>query len=196
MRRCPDETVGSRLGKPGVGIEGDDVADPLGHHGRLPADRNERSALGAAKKPVQLVELASLSFPADPLAFLLVPETPAMQQEETAPSSRWTLVFLVEASDAVGQRGEEILVTGHVLAGCVRPVAQEGKMEIAFGICQVVDFEPLDLLFDVVVAREQHRHDDQGSKLRRHALGQLELGEQPGLNENRDQAMDEGHRDL
>ena len=60
-------------GQDAVGIQGDDVADPLGHDGRLPVDWNERGVLGAAKQPVQLVELPSLPLPADPLAFPRVP---------------------------------------------------------------------------------------------------------------------------
>jgi hypothetical protein len=190
VRCCPNKAVSARLGKPGVGIQSDDVADPLGHGGRLPADWNERGVPGSAKKPVQLVELSSLPLPADPLAFLLIPEASTMQQDKPAPASGRSLVSLVEARDAVGQRGEQIFVAGHALAGRVPPVAQQGKVEMAFGICQVVHLEPLDLLIDVVGAREQHRHHNQSSKLRRHALGELELGEQAGLNENRNQTMD------
>ncbi len=85
VRDRPDQSVGGPFGKPGVGIQGDDVANPLGHRGRLSVDRDERGVRGAAKKTVQLVELPSLPFPSDPLAFPLVPQTPAMQQKEPLP---------------------------------------------------------------------------------------------------------------
>src|SRR5206468_12463521 len=70
------------LFRSGVGIQGDDVADALGHRGRPTTDWKERGVPGAAKKPVQLMELPALPLPSDPLAFLLIPETPTMQRSE------------------------------------------------------------------------------------------------------------------
>ena len=134
MGRCPNEAVRARLWKPRVGIQGEDEADPVGNRGRLSINGYEGGVRGASEKPVQLAELSSLPFPADPLAFLLVPETATMQQEETAPCAGWALVLLVEAPDAVRQRGEEVLVVGQVLAGRVGPVAQEGEVEMALGV--------------------------------------------------------------
>ena len=134
VRRCPDQTVGTFLRQPGVCIQGEDVADPLGHRGRLPANGNEGGVPRAPEQPVQLVELPSLPLPADPLAFLLVPETPTVQQKETAPILGGTPVFLVEARDAVGQCVEELLVAGHTLLGRIRPVAQECEVKMAFRI--------------------------------------------------------------
>ena len=151
---------------------------------------------GAAKQPVQLVELAALPLPADPLAFLLVPETPAVQQQEARPASGRTLVACVETLDALGQRGNELVVAGHALAGRVRPVGQQGKVEMTFGIGQVVHLESFELLLEVGEAREQRGHGDHGSKLRRHTLRELELRKPPGRKQSRNQAMDEGHRDL
>ena len=116
VRHRPDQAVGGALGKPGIGIQGDDVADALGHRGRPSADRNERGVGGAAKQPVQLVELPAFPLPADPLAFPLVPETPTVQQKEPFPASGRTLVPCIETVDAVGQRGNELLVAGHALA--------------------------------------------------------------------------------
>ena len=119
-----------------------------------------------------------------------------MQQKEPLPATGRTPVPQVEVRDAVGERGKEILVAGHPLIGRVRPVREEGKVEMAFGIRKIVHLEPLELPFDVGLAREQRGHDDQGPKLRGHALGELELGEQPGRNEKRYQAVDERHRDV
>ena len=119
-----------------------------------------------------------------------------MQHEEPLPPSGRALVLLIEARDAVDQGGEELIVSGHVLMAGVRPVGKEGKVEMPFGVRQVVHLEPLDLLFDVGPAGEKRGHDDHGSKLRRHSLGELELGVQPGCNEKRHQAMDQGYRDL
>ena len=119
-----------------------------------------------------------------------------MQQKEPFPASGRALVPCIETVDAVGQRGNELLVAGHALAGRVRPVGQEGKVEMAFRIGKVVHLESFELLLDVGVVREQRRHGDQGSKLGRHALGELELGEPGGRKQSRHQAMDEGHRNI
>ena len=196
VRHRPDQAAGGSPGQPGVGIQCDDVAYALRDRGLPTVDWNERGVPGAAKKPVQLMELPAFSLPPDPLALLLVPETPTMQQKESLPAAGRTPVPRVEARDAVGQRGQEILVTGHPLIGRVRPIRKEAKVEMASGIREIVDLEPLERPLDVGLTREQRGHDDQGPKLRGHALGQLELGEQPGWNEKRNQPVDECHRDI
>ena len=183
VRDRPDQTIGGPLGKSGIGIQGDDVANPLGHRGRLSVDRHERGVRRAAQKAVQLVELTPLPLPPDPLAFTLVPQAPPMQHEEPRPPSGRALVGVVEALDPVDQGGEELVVSGPVFTACVRPVGKQGKVEVSFGVRQVVHLEPLELLFDVGPAGEKRGHDDHGSKLRRHAPGEPELGVQPGLNE-------------
>jgi hypothetical protein len=114
-----------------------------------------------------------------------------VQQEKPFPASGRTLVPCIETLDAVGERGDEFLVAGHALARRVRPVGQQGKVEMAFWIGQVVHLESFELLLDVGVAREQRRHGDHGSKLRRHALGEFELGEPRGRKQSRNQPMDE-----
>jgi hypothetical protein len=192
----PDQPVGGALGKPGVGIQGDDVADALGHRRRPSADRNERGVRGAAKQPIQLVELPSFPLPADPLAFPLVPETPAVQQEEPRPASGRALVPRIEMVDAVGQLGNEFLVAGHALAGCVRPIGEESEVEMALRIGKVVHFEAFELLLEVGSIREQRGHGDHGPKLDRHASRELELGEPPRRKQSWHQAMDEGQRDV
>ncbi len=119
-----------------------------------------------------------------------------MQQKEALPTSGRTFVALVEARDAVGQCGEESIVDGPALAERVRPVGKEGEVEMAFGIGQIVHLEPLELLLDISPVRDQRGDDDHGSKLWGHAAGEFELGEQRRWNENRNQAMNEGHCDI
>src|SRR5213594_2689340 len=101
-----------------------------------------------------------------------------MQQKKPLPAAGRDSIARIEALDAVGERGEEILVAGHPFVRRVRPVREEGKVEMTSGIRQIVHLEPLDLPLDVGQTREQRGYDDEGPKLRGHALGQLELGEQ------------------
>jgi hypothetical protein len=119
-----------------------------------------------------------------------------MQYDEPLPSFGRTPVSLVETGDPVGQRGEEVLVARHVLVGGVPPIGQEREMEMPPWIRQVVHLEPFEGLFDVRLAGEQGGHHDHGAQLGRHTASEFELAEQPGWHEKRDQAMDQGHRDI
>ncbi len=103
-----------------------------------------------------------------------------MQHEEARPRSGRTFVVQVEPLDAVVERRSELVVAGHVLLVRVRPVGQQREVEMAFGIGEVVHLESFELLLEVGAIREQCGHRDQGAKLRRHALGQLELGQPAG----------------
>ena len=51
-------------------------------------------------------------------------------------------------------------------------------MDRAGGIGEVVDLEPLDLLVDRRAGRQQGRDGDQGAQMRRHALPQVEAGQE------------------
>jgi hypothetical protein len=93
-----------------------------------------------------------------------------MEQEEPVAGPGRPVIPLVEPLDTVGQSGEKILIARHFLAGGIRPIAQKRKVEVAFGIGEIVHFELLDLLLDVALTREQHGDDDQSSELRRHAF--------------------------
>ena len=85
------------------------------------------------------------------------------------PSSGRSLVDVIEARDPVDQGGEELVVSGTMFTARVRPVGEQGEVEVSFGVSQEVHLEPLELLIDVGQAGEKRRHDDHGSKLRRHA---------------------------
>jgi hypothetical protein len=188
-----DQAAGGPHGEPGVGIQGDDEADILRHLGRAAVDGHERRVPSAAQQPVQLVELSPLSLPADPFAFLRVPEPPPVQQQETLSAIGRGPVSRVELRDAVGQRGEKLLVARHPLGGGVRPVREQGEVEVAFGIGQIVHQDPLELTLDVLLTREHGRHGDHRPELRGNALGKLELGKQARRHEEGDQPVNDRH---
>src|SRR5439155_22051366 len=103
----------------------------------------------------------ALPLPADPLALFLVPAPPAMPQKEPLPAPGRAPVSHVEVRDAVGQRGEEVLVAGRRLLARIRPVREEGEVEMAFGTREMVHPEALELLLDAGLPCEQRGHDDQ-----------------------------------
>ena len=76
----------------------------------------------------------------------------------------------------------------------VRPVGQEREMDRAAGIGEIVDLEPLDLLVDRRAGRQQRRDGDQGAQMRRHALPQVEAGQQRRAEAAGDRAIDQHQR--
>ena len=65
-----------------VGIERDHIAHTWRHLRRLAVLAQERRLVRAPQQTVQLMKLAALALPADPLALACVPNTPPMQKRE------------------------------------------------------------------------------------------------------------------
>ncbi len=147
VRHFRDETPCGAARQLRVGIEDDDIADAGGHRRRTAADRNERRVGGATQQSIELVQLAALAFPPDPLALPLVPEPAAMQQQEPIAVRRRS-VAQVQAGDAIGGGLEQLVVARSTLVGTVGPVGQQREAEIVVGIGQMMYFEPLDLQRD------------------------------------------------
>ena len=51
-------------------------------------------------------------------------------------------------------------------------------MDVAAGIGEIVNLEPLDLLVDRRARRQQGRDGDQGAQVRRHAVAQVQAGQE------------------
>ena len=84
-----DQALGGPPRQTRVGIEDNDKADAGGHHRRAAADRDESGVGGAPQQAIELVQLAALAFPSDPLSLSRVPQPATMQQEEAiAPRAR------------------------------------------------------------------------------------------------------------
>jgi hypothetical protein len=95
MGHLADQPARRAARQTSVGVEGDHVAHPGGHHRSAAFDGHVGRVGGAAQQPVQLVQFAALSLPTDPLAFAFVPYTPAMEQEK-AIAARPRLVLFVQ----------------------------------------------------------------------------------------------------
>ena len=98
MGHRPDKLVRGPFRQPRVGVERDYEPYPIGY-GRLSfTDGNERCVAGATKQSIQLMELPAFAFPGDPLpflAFLLIPQSTAMKQEEPVTSAGGAAVTFV-----------------------------------------------------------------------------------------------------
>jgi hypothetical protein len=169
----PDQPPRSSARESGIAVERDHVADARGNHGRVAADLHERRVARAAKQSIQLMELPALAFPADPLALPVVPDPPAMEQEESV-AIRCGSMASIQPRNRRGSRGEEILVSGRTLRVAVRPVREQSETKIVVGARQRVNFEPVGLLLDLRSRRQEGGHDEHRAQTRGHALAKLQ----------------------
>src|SRR5204862_2477774 len=108
-----------------VAVERDAVAD-LRQNVRVADRQHEARVRGAAKQPVELFDLSALALPPHPQAFLLVPLTRAMEQEEPV----WTAVAVprVERADGLGRGGENLIVVRQRFRIRIPEIAQDGEV--------------------------------------------------------------------
>ena len=142
---------------------------------------------------------SSWSFPrlrSQPIHFpcSLVPDPPAMEQEEAVAIRRGSMAS-IQPRDRRGGRAEEILVSRRTLRVGVRPVREQSEAEIVVGARQRVDLEPLDLLLDLRSRRQEGGHDDHRAQTRGHSLTKLEARQRPRADPGRDETVHErqGH---
>ena len=199
VRHLADQPPGRFPRHPGIGVERDDVADAGGRSGRRGKGRGavtDEGRIGrAAEQPVQLMQLAALAFPSDPPRLPWIPDPPAMQQEEARPAGCRSIAA-IEAFDARGHRADERRITLDGLGRGVRPVRQQREVELALRAGEVMDFQPLDLLFDCGLRREQDRNGHDGAQRRRDAVAQLEARQDRRTEPFRDAAVHERHRGI
>ncbi len=190
------EAADRAAGQPRIGVERDHVAHVHGRDRRRPPRGKDAGRRRAAQKGVQLVELASLALPAHPASLGFVPGALPVEQQEPGASSGGFAVAVVEAFDPRRSGREEVVVAGEMLGGCVEPVREQGEPNVAIAVSQVVDLEAADLGFDISLARQEHRHDDQRPQPGWHALVQVEPRQRPRAQHVGDHPVDEGDREV
>ena len=139
---------------------------PAGSDGSVAVDWQERRVGGAAKQPIEFVQLAALALPADPLSFAFVPDAPAMQEKE-ARAVVGRPVALVQPRNSGGAAPRRLSSSAVVLGLAIGPVGQQRECEIFVRIGEMVNLQSLDLLFDRRYAGEQRRHDDDRAQIGR-----------------------------
>ena len=116
------------------------------------------------------MQFSSLALPPHPFALALIPDTPAMEEKEPLTDVGRRAVALVQARHAVNRGGQQFVVTSEAFARPVHPVGQQCETQVPIRICQIVDLQPLHLLFDFMLSGEQ-RGDELGRAL---ATGDLD----------------------
>jgi len=105
-------------------------------------------------------------------------------------------VARVEPVDGRRRRREELVVAGDVLGRGVEPVRQQGEPKIALAVPQVVDLQAADLGFDLGLAGEESRHDDERPQPGRHAVVEIEPGQRSRAQRRGDSPVDEVDREV
>ena len=191
MRHRPDEAVDRFPRQLRVGVERDDVADVAGGDRGATGCAQKRRIGRPAQQTIQLVQLPALALPPHPRLLPLVPDPPAVKNEEALAAARGRPMTAVQTVDRVARGGERLLVAGDAFLRRVGPVGQHGEAKIAVGVGEVVHLETLDLLVDLEPVAEQGRHDDHGPQRRGHAAAQLQSRQHARRDQRPDRAIDE-----
>ena len=193
MRGRADERAQPARRHVGVGIQRDQVA----HARRRPGQRAEvgerRRAGGRGQQPQQPLELAALALPADPATLGGGPFACPMQQQEARTAIGQRAVALVERGDRIRRGDHDHRVAGVMFLIGIGQVAEQRELHQPLGIGQVMLFQLGGQGGDGLLARQQHRHDDQGAFGVRKALGKVQAGQPRRPGELADPAV--GQRD-
>src|SRR4030095_11903008 len=120
MRESFDHPPGGVAQQLGIGIKGDDEANPLELRTIANMEKSFEFWLGFAdKKLIELLKLAALALPANPALLALAPDAASMKKKE-APRSMSAIQFLDTACHDV----DIICVLRHVLLRCVGKICQ------------------------------------------------------------------------
>src|SRR5438046_1171899 len=128
----------------GIGIQGDDKANPLEPRTIARVEKSLQFGRGFAdEKLIELLKLATLALPADPALLALAPHAVAMEKKEV-PRSVSAIQFL----DTAGHDVDILRVLRYGLPARARQICQERKAQIPIGVSEVMNFKPAELALD------------------------------------------------
>ena len=144
----------------------------------------------------QLLQLAALALPANPLLLRRAVSAVAMQQHKTGCTARWCGVLLVQGlHQALGMR-QQLAVLRQVGRVSIRTIGQKRELRTALGIGQVVKMQPVHQSVDGASAAEQRRNGHQHPRRCRDARRQQVARHVGGLDGFADEPVDQRHHDL
>ncbi len=118
----------------------------------------EAGVRGASQKPIDLFQLAALPLPAHPKAFLRIPLSLAVEEEELVLPS--VAVLRVEPGDACLRGLENPVIVGHFFGGRIDEVAEDGEMEGGVHVPQRLHLQVLQKSNHPFDALEKRGNDD------------------------------------
>ena len=96
----------------------------------------------------------------------------------------------VQLGDTLDGRGQQFIVSRHTFLRRVGPIREERETKIVIRIRQIVYFQPLDLLGNLVRADQQSRDDNQSPQIGWNSITQREPGQHPWSEQLHDLTID------
>ena len=124
-----------------------------------------------ALSPQELIEftqLATFTFPTDPLPFRLAP--PARPVKEKKSSWRARGVSIIQLFDALRGGFENLAIVRLPFGVGIGEIRKQGKVQMLVLVCQICDLKFIYQRRDRGLVAENHRHDDHGAGFGGHAL--------------------------
>src|SRR5439155_12737880 len=127
-----------------------------------------------------------------PPPFALVPDSAPMQQQKTV-DTRCRGISGIQPRDTVSGGGQQGFVAVDMLAVRVRPVREQGEMNVSLKAGEMVYLQLVDLLFDAFARRQQDRHGHQRSQRSWDAAAQFKRRKQGGSDRPRYAGVDQSN---
>jgi len=158
----------------------------------LSIDEGRGRALGEHAQ--QLLQLAALSFPADPALLRFGEGASAVQDDEAKRLLAAHGVERIEALDRPHGRIEQRAVAGQVLARRIAPVGEQRELHAALGIGEVVQLQLMGERGTGLRAGQHRRNHDHRPVLGADAGGERQSRQVAGSRRFADQPVDHGNR--
>ena len=169
----------------GIGIGRDHEAHAA-QLGRIALMQGEWIGLGIQQVAIELLELATLAFPAHPAALTGVVQAWSVQHMERS------AIALVETANAFDQCLFHGLVAYQAWLRRIGMVAEQHEAQCGVRIGQIMDFQLLDQFEGLLGARKQCRNDHRRDAIAGDALTEVQLGQHPGRHAQGDQPVHQG----
>ncbi len=199
VQRRPVERMRQRRGQAGrgaarqmgVGVEGEDEMDLAEAPQRVGAE-GMAGVRRARQQVVQLGELAPLALPTHPDPVHRVPAALAVEQKKARRLR--PAMPLRQLAQALRGEAQQLRIAGHHLPRCVGEVGEKRKAQVLSRIGQKIDLQPGEQRGHLLRTGEQRGHGDQRAGLVRQVLGEIHLRQDPRRQAQREQAVEDAHR--
>ncbi len=93
-----------------------------------------------------------------------------MEEKKAFAAAGGRTILFVQPSDPVNCNGQQVVVTRQGLTRRVQPIREQREAQVSIWICQIVHFQPFDMLCNFPRGGKQRGHDDNRSQVLRDAV--------------------------
>ena len=173
MRCHPDQFAQSAWWQLSVAVERHNITRACRDAGRL-RQLQEGTPRPGRQCRDQPFKFAPFALPANPALLAGTELARAMQHDKTRRHSGLRRITLIERADRGAGVDEQRRIRCQLLRVCVGPVAEQRKLCLRFGVCEVVQFQPARQFAQGRQAREDCRDHHHDAVRSRDAVGQCQ----------------------